>query len=568
VPSSSLVPDDPSVLFTTAGMQQFKRYYTGEVDSLKDLGSKNAISIQKCFRTSDIDEVGDESHLTFFEMLGNFSFGGYFKKETILWAYEFVTQNLGIPQKRMEVSVFAGDPSTSSGQPIPFDKESYDIWRKEIKLPDSKIKRRGKADNFWGPTGEEGPCGPTTEIYVDGVEIWNLVFNQYYQSKDGALELLQTPGVDTGMGFERVLAVLQSARDVFETDVFHPLISKIYELAPTVDKRVVRILADHLRASIFLVADGIRPSNKERGYVLRRLVRQIFAYMTRVDIHGDLFREALEVLQRIFGDNYPEIHHDKEILSVLEEEQEKFQRALVNGLKELAKYQKISGQDAFYLYETFGLPFELIKEMAPEASRDLTKGEFDKEFKKHQEVSRAGVEKKFGGHGLSGHGLLLSTSELKVKDELELQRVIRLHTATHLLQAAMRAVLGESIRQMGSDINAERARFDFSFDRKLTPEEIKKIEDLVNNKIQEDLPVGFVEMSKSEAEKTGALYIAREKYPERVKIYYIGHSLKDAYSKEFCGGPHVEHTLKIGKVRILKEESVGAGLRRVRITVE
>ena len=559
VPSSSLVPTDPSVLLTTAGMQQFKPYFTGELDAKKDFGSLNTVSAQKCFRTTDIDEVGDKTHLTFFEMLGNFSFGlpgqgGYFKREAILLAYEYVTQILKISPERITVTVFQGDKEVSK------DEESFNIWHKEAGVPKERIKLSGRQDNFWGPTGDEGPCGPTTEIYVDGVEIWNLVFNQYYCKKDGTLEKLATPGVDTGMGLERLTAVLQGVGDVFETDLLHPLVSKIYELTPGLDSRVARILADHLRASVFLIADGVRPSNKEAGYILRRLLRRILGYQVTYNIHKNLFSEAVKIVSNKYGNFYPEVTKSKEINAILEEEKTKFQKAISLGLAELKKYKEISGAEAFYLYETFGLPFELIKELsAKEAVKNLTRQDFEKEFAKHQEISRAGAEKKFGGHGL-----LLSTGELKAKDEEELKKVTRLHTATHLLQAALRKVLGSEISQRGSDITVERTRFDFSFSRKLLPEEIKQVENLVNETIQKDLPVGFVEMDKKEAEKTGALYFFREKYPERVKVYYAGHSLQDAFSKEFCGGPHVSHTLEIGTFKIIKEEAVGAGMRRIR----
>lgn len=554
VPSSSLVPDDPSVLLTTAGMQQFKPYFTGELDAMKNFRSLNTASIQKCFRTTDIDEVGDKTHLTFFEMLGNFSFGGYFKREAIKWAYEYVTEVLKISPERITVSVFHGDKQ------VPKDTESFDIWHKEIGVPEDKIILHGREDNFWGPTGDEGPCGPTTEIYVDGVEIWNLVFNEYFCKKDGTLEKLKTPGVDTGMGLERLVATLQGTDNVFETDLFHPLKLKIYELAPGLDERIMRILADHLRGSIFLAGDGVRPSNKEAGYILRRLLRRVLAYQIKHDIHEDLFKSAVEIVKGKFGKYYPEVAKAKDILEVLGAERDKFQKAITAGLKELSAYEKITGKDAFYLYETFGLPFELIKEFAPEeAVKELTHKEFDKEFKKHQEISRAGSEKKFGGHGL-----LLDTGELKAKDEQELRIVTRLHTATHLLQAALRKVLGPEVKQKGSDITAERTRFDFSFPRKLTPEELQQVEDLVNQAIKDDLPVQFVELSKEEAEKTGALYFFKEKYPDTVKVYYAGHSLEDAFSKEFCGGPHVNYTSEIGKFKIAKEESIGAGTRRIR----
>lgn len=561
VSSSSLIPDDPSVLLTTAGMQQFKRYFTGELDVRKDFGVSRLASIQKCFRTSDIDEVGDETHLTFFEMLGHFSFGDYFKKETIDWTYQLLTEVFGISPERISASVFGGDPSTNLGQAIPFDKESFEAWSRLI--PQKKIRRGTRQGNFWGPAGAEGPCGACNEVYVDDIEVATLVFMEYFCNTEGILKPLPRKGVDVGWGFERLVSMLQGTDDVFETDILHPLIAKIYELSPALDKRVARILTDHLRGSIFLIADGVRPSNKEAGYILRRLLRRILAYMIRVDIHGEIFKESIAILQGIFGNIYPEIQRDKEILSVLEEEQIKFQNTLTKGFKELKRYKEISAKDAFYLYETFGLSFELIKEMAREAAKSLKKEDFDVEFEKHQEISRAGAEKKFGGHGL-----VLNTPELKAKDEKELARVVRLHTATHLLQQALRVVLGNKVEQRGSDINSERTRFDFSFNRKLTPEEIKKVEDLVNQKIQEDLPVAFQEMSKAEAEKTGALYFFKEKYPEQVKIYFIGHSLEDAFSKEFCGGPHVDHTLQIGKFRILKEEGVGAGIRRIRATID
>lgn len=574
VPSSSLIPDDPSVLFTTAGMQQFKRYYTGELDAKKDFGSQRTAAIQKCFRTSDMEEIGDKTHLTFFEMLGNFSFGpvgtdepdnkeisGYFKRPSIFWAYEFIVGVLGINPERLTISVFEGDKET------PFDRHSYDIWLDEIKIPESKIIKSSRTDNFWGPTGNEGPCGPTTEIYVDGVEIWNLVFNEYYREKTGEYRKLENPGVDTGMGLERLLAMLQGVDSVFETDVLKPLMDKVGEWAPEVDVKIKRILVDHLRSSIFAVADGVRPSNKEAGYVLRRLLRRILAYQIKCDIHADLFAETVPVVKKIYSGIYPELENEKEISAVLEEERIKFQEAIGKGIKEIEsagwRDRKISGADAFYLYETFGLPFELVKELAPkQAIENLKKEDFDYEFKKHQEVSRAGVEKKFGGHGL-----VLDTGELKAGNKEELEKATRLHTATHLLQWALREVLGKEVKQMGSDINPERLRFDFSFSRKMSAEEIKKTEILVNEKIKENLAVFFKEMPKEEAEKTGALSFFRQKYPDIVKVYFIG-SEKNPLSKEFCGGPHAQSTADIGVFKILKEESVSAGVRRIKAIVE
>lgn len=562
VPSSSLVPDDPSVLLTTAGMQQFKPYYVGKADPIRDFGGKNTVSVQKCFRTSDIDRVGDSAHLTFFEMLGNFSFGGYFKKEAIHWAYEFVVNVLGIDPERISATVFGGDKE------VPEDKESFDVWHKEIGLPENRIKKCGRLDNFWGPTGAEGPCGPTTEIYVapavaeakagKGIEIWNLVFNEYYCGSDGILKKMDIPGVDTGMGLERVAAVVQGASDVFGTDLFQPFISNIREAKGGLEDKVYRVLADHLRASVFLIADGVRPLNKEAGYILRRLLRRIFAYGVKYDIHADLFPVAVEAVENIFGAWYPEVKNSKEILNVLSEEKSKFEKAVSLGVKEIRNYEKIAAKDAFYIYETFGLPWELIKEFAPDKAENLTQEAIDEEFKKHQEISRAGLEKKFGGHGL-----ILDTGELKASTPEEADKVIRLHTATHLLQRALRQVLGQGVEQRGSDITSERTRFDFSFSRKLTEEELKKVEQMVNEAIQRDLPVYFKEMPIEEAKKTGALYFFREKYPAIVKVYFIGD-----FSKEFCGGPHVANTLKIGKFRIMKQEAVGAGVRRIRAAVE
>ena len=590
VPSSSLIPDDPSVLLTTAGMQQFKRYYTAELDATADFGSQRTVSAQKCFRTSDIEETGDKTHLTFFEMLGNFSFsnfsrepqasekkiensvseawrGGtesYFKRSSIHWSYEFITEILGIGVDRITVSVFKGDDAT------PFDEESYNIWHKELGIPKDKIILGSRVDNFWGPTGDEGPCGPCTEIYVDGVEIWNNVFNEYYKEKTGNFMKTKNPGVDTGMGLERLTAMIQGVDDVFETDIFQPLVAKIRESVSSEYNRVVRILADHLRASIFLIGDGIRPSNKEAGYILRRLLRRIMAYQIKYDIHADLFPESVEIIKNKFGKTYPELNETKKILEVLEDEKQKFQEAVGRGMKEIEKFKEIGGKEAFYLYETFGLPFELIKELASkEAVKNLYKEDFDEEFKKHQEISRSGAEKKFGGHGL-----LLDTGELKAGNEEEMKKVILFHTATHLLQWALREVLGKDVGQMGSDINPERMRFDFSFARKMTAEEIKKAEDLVNEKIKENLPVYFKEMSKSEAERIGALSFFKAKYPETVKVYFIGPmgpispmSPMGFLSAEFCGGPHVSWTSEIGKFKITKEEASSAGIRRIRATV-
>ncbi len=592
IKSSSLLPDDPSVLLTTAGMQQFKPYYIGKADAMRDFGSKNVTSAQKCFRTSDIDEVGDKTHLTFFEMLGNFSFGGYLKNEAIRYAYDFVIEELGIARDRIYVTVFAGDSAT------PEDKESYKIWHEEIGLPKEQIKRSGRVDNWWGPTGNEGPCGPTTEIYVAknaqeakdgmGVEIWNVVFNEYFKDKDGNFNKLEIPGVDTGMGLERLVVTMQGVDNVFETDLFSPIIKQIQEVSHDLEPAVFRVLADHLRSSIFLIADGVRPSNKEAGYILRRLIRRVLAYSSKYDIHADLFTLVLEKINEIFGDIYPEVKNKEEILNVYYEEKGKFAKAVSDGLKifnnlisekksqsfienlrELVGLKKkifLSGYDAFSLYETYGFPKELMQEFCKEKGIIFDESGFDEEYKKHQETSRAGAEKKFGGHGL-----VLDTGELKASSKEDMEKVVRLHTATHLLQKALRNTLGEDIKQMGSDINPERGRFDFSFSRKLTEEEVKKVETEINEVINKDLPVYFKEMPIEEAKQTGALFFFKEKYPNIVKVYFVGPkggTDDKFYSAEFCGGPHVEHTLQIGSFKIQKQESVGAGTRRIKFLLK
>ncbi len=550
VRSSSLLPDDPSVLLTTAGMQQFKKYYTGEADPIRDFNSKNTASVQKCFRTSDIDEVGDNSHLTFFEMLGNFSFGGYFKREAVSFAYDFIVREIGL--KIDCISIFDGEGD------IPADTESEQIW-KEV-APDVLIKKFGRADNFWGPTGDEGPCGPTTEIYVNGVEIWNIVFNEYYADPDGSLKKVKDPGVDTGMGLERLAAVSQQKNNIFGSDLFQPFIENL----PTeIPERERRIIIDHLRGSTFLIADGVRPSNKEAGYILRRLLRRVLVYENIYKLSSYILDAILHDINHEFGDFYPELMRENMLIQKeFSEERRKFSQTLSRGVRELKKETNIDGVKAFRLYESFGLPYEIIKELAGSESNDLRREDFEAEFKKHQEISRAGVEKKFGGHGL-----LLDTGELKAKDAEELKKVTRLHTATHLLQASLRKVLGNSVKQMGSDITAERARFDFTFERKLTIQELKEIEDLVNKSVAEAWPVTMQEMDFEEAKNSGALYFFKQKYPARVKVYSVGSSA-GWFSSELCGGPHVQNTSEIGKFAIIKEEAVAAGVRRIRAIVQ
>lgn len=565
VPSSSLLPDDPSVLLTTAGMQQFKKYYTGEADAMKDFGSLNTASIQKSFRTSDIDEVGDETHLTFFEMLGNFSFGGYFKEGAVKYAHEFITKTMGLPISY--VAVFKGSSA------VPKDEESIKIWKSLD--PDIKIVEQGMEDVFWGPTGNSGPCGPTTEIYVrntagKNVEVWNCVFNQFFYpgSREELnsnvpgkkLESLKTPGVDTGMGLERLAIVSQSVATIFETDLFLPLIRL---LPPDMDIRHKRIIADHGRGIPFLLADGVRPSNKGGGYILRRLMRRVFVYEKIFNLAPGVFDSLVGETINSYGKFYPELGKNiEDIKREVKEERQKFGKTVERGIKELGKLGLVDAKSAFQLYETFGLPYEAIKEIGGEKAVKLERKDFDKEFEKHQKISRAGVEKKFGGHGL-----ILDTGELKAANEEELKKVTRLHTATHMLQQALREVLGPEARQAGSDITVERTRLDFTFGRKLTPQEIKKVEDTVNEKIKEDLPMQKIVLPKAEAEKTGALFFFKEKYPDPVSVYFIGSNLESAWSKEFCGGPHVSHTGEIGKFKIIKEEAISAGVRRLRAVV-
>lgn len=577
VPSSSLIPDDPSVLLTTAGMQQFKRYYTGELNATDDFGSQRVATIQKCFRTSDIEEVGDKTHLTMFEMMGNFSFGpvgsdependerdGYFKRAAIHWSYQFITEILGIDPDRIYVTVFSGDADTA------FDGEAYDIWKNEVGMPEDKILKGLREDNFWGPTGEEGPCGPCTEIYVDGVEVWNIVFNEFYKERGGNYRKAERPGIDTGMGFERLSVMLEGVDNVFESEIFRPIMKKIDELAPQVDYTVKRVFADHIRASVFLIADGVVPSNKEAGYVLRRLLRRIMAYQVKYDVHTNLFEEVMPVVKELFGEIYPEVNEESRIIGVFEAEKSKFQEAVSRGLKEMEKIfeqdkdkKHISGEQAFNLFSTYGFPVELLKEFVEAKGFTIDEAGFQKKVEEHQEISRAGAGNKFGGHGL-----VLDTGELKAGSEEEMKKVVGAHTATHLLNWALRHEFGDEVKQMGSDINPERLRFDFTFDRKMTPEEWQTIEDMVNDKINENLPVYFEEMPKEDAEKLGVVAFFKHKYPAVVKVYSIGSEASGGViSREFCGGPHVEYTGQIGPFKITKEEAVSAGVRRIRATI-
>jgi len=545
VPSSSLLPADPSVLFTAAGMQQFKPYYLGE----KSPYGLNVASCQKCFRTSDIEEVGDKSHLTFIEMLGNFSFGGYFKEEAIKLAYEFLFKELKLPLKDAIFTVFEGDKM------VPFDKESFFIWKK-LGISENKIKKYGREDNFWGPTGEEGPCGPTTEIHFGDTEVWNLVFNEYYQDynpptthtppQNKKLTPLKQKGVDTGMGLERLAMVCQKKPSVFETDLFSPIVKEI----SGENEKAKRIISDHAKSAVFLISEGILPSNVERGYVLRKVLRRAITSGKKLKLSKNFLIPLSQKAIEIYEDIYPEVKSkEADILTVIQKEEEKFEKALEVGIREtsseVTRVGQLTGDVAFNLYESYGMPLEFSKEIAlKEGAKisDSLEKEFKEAAKKHQEISRAGAEKKFGGVGKE------ATYE-----------AIKLHTATHLLHASLRKILGSHVKQMGSDITSQRLRFDFSHPQKMTPEEIKKVQDLVNQKIQEDLEVKKEEMPYREALKSGALAFFKEKYPERVTVYSINN-----FSKEICAGPHVGRTSELGQFKITKEESSGSGIRRIR----
>ena len=602
VPSSPLTPSDPSVLFTTAGMQQFSLYLAGEKDILKDFGNRHLTSVQKCIRTGDIEIIGDDTHHVFFEMLGNWSIGedpktGYFKEGSIKYALEFL-DDLGLDKNRLWATIFKGEKS------IPKDKRSLKISQ-DSGFSKERIKEFGMKDNFWGPVAETGPCGPCLEIFYDRgkeagcgqkdcgpncprckrfIELWTLVFMEYLKDEKGKFKLLSQRNIDTGMGFERLVSILQEKPSAYETDLFWPIISEIRKMmkvekteesssfdrlySPSVafekDKEKFfqeaessknlkswRILADHIRASVFIAAEGIVPSNVERGYILRRLLRRAIRFGKLLDLPKNSLIPLAQKVIEIYKNAYPELQSQQaEILTIFQNEEEKFGKTLMVGINETATCLEkgdISGKDAFRIYETYGFPLEMIEEMAREKKRKIkNKEDFYRAQKKHQEVSRAGVEKKFGGIGKK------ATYE-----------ATKLHTATHLLHQALREILGEHVRQMGSDINPKRLRFDFSHSQKMTPKEIKKVEDLVNQKIKEDLEIKEEEMPYEKAIESGALAFFREKYPSKVTVYSI-----NKFSKEICAGPHIKRTSELGHFKIIKEESSGAGVRRIRAISE
>ena len=563
IPSAPLIPEnDPSVLFTTAGMQPLVPYLLGE----KHPAGKRLVDYQKCVRTNDIEEVGDNRHLTYFEMLGNWSLGDSFKEESIKMSYEFLTKELQIPAEKISVTCFAGDAD------CPRDEETAKYWE-NVGIPKERIYYFGKDDNWW-IAGEEGPCGPDTEMFYDTgkpkcsdkcdpscgcgkyVEIWNNVFMEYFKDKDGKYTKLAQQNVDTGLGLERMAMLLQGKETPFETELFSPIMDKLTELQKVDNISSRRIIAEHLRSSMMIICDGGRPSNSDRGYVLRRLIRRMIRHMNKLEISLDELSTLIDINVENLKEMYPTLEPNKEIIkNVILEEKDKFVKTLTKGEKEFLKEiedvkrqgkTKIEGKMVFRLYDTYGFPPEVTEELATENGMTIDKAEFEKLFKEHQEKSRAGAEHKFKGG-------LASTGEMETK----------YHTATHLLNAALRVVLGSHVHQKGSNITEERMRFDFSHPTKMTDEEKKKVEDLINEWIQQAIPVEHLEMKKDEAIKMGAEAMFIEKYGDIVSVYKIGD-----VSIELCGGPHVSNTSELGHFKIKKEESSSSGVRRIKAILE
>ncbi len=584
--SAPIIPEnDSSVLFNVAGMQPLVPYLLGQ----EHPQGKRLCSIQKCIRTIDIDEVGDNRHLTFFEMMGNWSLGDYFKKEAIEWSYDLLTNKeygFGLDPNRLYVTCFEGD------EDAPKDEEAAEMWKSIFEkkgISTNRIYFLPKKNNWWS-AGDNGPCGPDTEMFYDTtgkyteglsfdeymekdergevVEVWNDVFMEYLKKDGKIVEKLKNKNVDTGSGFERIVMMMQGVSSVFDTDIFKPAIEKIQSLtsediniAEFEKVKSSRIIADHVRTSVIMLADGVEFSNTDRGYILRRLIRRALR-------HADLLKlpeNSLYMIADIFTDYYKDIYENiarqKETIKVaINAEEKKFRKALIQGIKEFNKIVEsnkeagtdiIDSQKVFTLFESYGFPIEMIEELAGENKLSINRTEFDQLFTIHQENSRAGAQAKFKG-GLSGDG------------EVE----TRYHTATHLLHQALRQVLGEAVGQKGSNITTERMRFDFSYDRKLTDEEKQKVEDIVNEKIQAAIPVNMITLPKQEAIDSGALHFFADKYGDMVNVYYIGDSLDDAFSKEFCGGPHVENTSELGHFKIVKEEAVSQGVRRIKAVLE
>lgn len=567
LPSASLVPEnDPSVLFNTAGMQPLVPYLMGQKHPL---GNRLA-SCQKCVRTGDLDDIGDNRHFSFFEMLGNWSLGDYFKDEAIKWSYEFLTnkdEGLGLDPTRLAVTIFAGDENA------PYDQESKDIWM-SLGIPEHRIYALPAEDNWWSP-GDNGPCGPCSEMFYDMqgefvgkeishdeflnlikqekfIEIWNDVFMEY-EKKDGkVIGKLSQKNVDTGAGLERLTAVMQGKDTAYDTDILIPVMQEIKITAgDTYNEKFARIITDHIRTAVMMIADGVRPSNKDQGYILRRLIRRAAVRAKQIQLDSNYLTLELpkliisNIYKKVYFKDYSEVD-DNDIYDWLVVENAKFSKTLDAGLKEFEK-----GTDPFILATTYGFPIELTEELAAEKGIVIDRTKFDREMAEHQEKSRAGAEQKFKG-GLGG------TSD----------KIIRSHTAHHLLLAALRRVLGEHVHQRGSNITDERIRIDFSHDAKMTDEQKSEVEKLVNEWIAQDLPMKRLEMPREQAETIGAEMEFGVKYPDMVSVYFVGSDLEHAISKEFCGGPHIERTGMIGNFKIQKEEASSAGVRRIKATIE
>ena len=568
LPSASLVPEnDPSVLFTTAGMQPLVPYLLGE----KHPAGTRLVNVQKCVRTQDINEVGDKTHDTFFEMLGNWSLGDYFKKEAIEWSWQLMTdaaEGFGLDPRRLYVTVFEGDENA------PRDEEAAAIW-KSIGVPENRIYFLPASKNWW-QAGDNGPCGPDTEMYYDitgaglgdmtldefkaadvaqkVVEIWNDVFKQFLKKDGKVVDKLAKQNVDTGAGLERFAMVLQKVDSIFETDLFADIMAAIHGEKKHDDVRAERIVADHVRTAVFMLADGVRPSNTDRGYILRRLIRRAVRFASKLGMKEGAIGRVAHAVVRKYSIVYENVGLEEvEIHGALTQEETKFTATLERGLKEfehLAMNGAISAHEAFILFSSYGFPIEVTKELALEKGISIDEAGFGLEFKKHQDLSRSGAEQKFRG------GLADSS-----------EQTTKYHTATHMLGAALREVLGESVQQRGSNITAERLRFDFSFDRKMTDEEKQRTEEIVNEAIASDFPVSYEEMSVEDAKKLGAIGVFGEKYADVVKVYRIGDAAAP-YSLEICGGPHVIHTGVLGHFKITKEEAVAQGVRRIKAVLE
>ncbi|MBU2575573.1 alanine--tRNA ligase [Patescibacteria group bacterium] len=586
IPSASLVPEnDPTILFTTAGMHPLVPYLMGQ----KHPSGKRIVNVQKCVRTGDIDDVGDTMHLTFFEMLGNWSLGDYFKKESIPWSWEFLVDELGIDPGKLYITVYEGDEN------VPRDDESIKIWQglfkkasisagvadsssggsMDDKLPGDmpRIFPLGREDNWWGPAGKTGPCGPDSEMFYDVgkdgcsdaccpgcscgkyVEIWNNVFMEYNKKEDGTYEPLAQKNVDTGMGVERTVTILNGEDCVFESDTIRPVLDKVRELADQKSDESERIIADHIRSAAMIISDGVVPSNLDQGYVVRKLIRRAIRHARLIGI-SDMFcsKVALAVINIMRG-QYPELKDNKDqIISEFDQEEEKFTKTLKKGLKkfkdlvskEAMSDQAINGKDVFDLFQTYGFPLEMTREMADEHDLSVDEKGFYEEFNKHQELSRTATQGRFKG-GLADNS----------------EQTTKYHTTAHLMLAGLREVLGKHVQQKGSNITAERLRFDFSHPQKMTDNQICDVQDFVNDAIVSDYDVECEEMNVDEAKEKHAVGVFDSKYGDKVKVYTIGN-----LSKEICGGPHVERTGDMGEFKIIKEQPASAGVRRIRAVLE